>query len=339
MQNFIINASADVSTIEILGEIGEDWFSEGITMQSINNQLKEIKSPKINLNVSSLGGDVTHALAIYDMIKMHPAKVNTKIIGATASAGTIIALAGDNIEMSENSLFLIHNAWTLSMGNSEDLRKTASDLDQFDNRLVNIYQKKTGQTKSYIRDLMAEERWIDAKEAKKLGFVDSIFKPLKAAASISKEKQLDILNKLKETKTMNLETLKEFKDEILSEIKNLFGKENQPEDFEKTVNDKLAGFEAKIVEQEDYKAQVTDLSENLATITSEKEQIQASFDELKAKSEKLESDFNALKAEKTDLKQDEDPELGEEPKATALGQEILGSLSDVQKFKLKNLKK
>jgi len=171
----VLNAVDNSTTIDILGDIGEGWFDEGITMQSINEQLNSIDSNNIVLNISSLGGDLIHALTIYDLLRNHKANITAKIMGATASSGTVIAMAANKIEMSDNSLFLVHRASSFAGGNSEDLREQAEALDKFDDRIVNIYKKKTNKRKSQIMSLMEEDKWIDATEAKSFGFIDKVF--------------------------------------------------------------------------------------------------------------------------------------------------------------------
>lgn len=193
MIRYNIQAKADVAEIDIFGTIGEDWFSEGYTMQQCRADLAGITAPEIVLNVSSLGGYVTHALTIHDIIKAHPSHVTARIMGATASAGTIVALAADTVEMSRNALFLVHNAWTMAVGNAEELREQAEHLDKFDDRLVEIYKKRTGRRDNTIRKLMAEERWIDADEAMDFGFIDKAFEPNKAAASMVKDQISQIM--------------------------------------------------------------------------------------------------------------------------------------------------
>jgi len=347
MQNFQIKNKADVSIVEIFGGIGEDFFGEGITAKSINDQLKEIKSPQIELRVSSLGGNVFDALTIHDIIKMHPAKVTTKIIGATASSGTIIALAGDEIQMSENSLFLIHAPFVMTVGNSDELREAADDLDTVGDRIIDIYQKKTGKRKSQIKSLMKDEKWIDSDEAKNFGFIDSIFKPLQAAASITEDKKTEILNKIKEQEIKNKKEM-----DLKQEVQNLkdwavdqFKLKDKPGDFETVVNNKIVEFENKITEVENLQTEVKDLSEKAAGFEAEKETIIGERDDFKGKFETLEvsnktlqSEFNALKAEKSEVKA-EDPNLGEPEKASELGESIVAMFSDTQKNSLKNIKK
>lgn len=190
---FSIRNSADRTEIDIIGSIGEGWFGEGNTLETVRNQFSEITND-ITVNISSLGGDLIEALAIYDMFKMSNTKVTTNIIGATASAGTIIALGGDSIKISENSLFLGHKASMMVGGNAEDLRAAADDLDKFDSRLIAIYKKKTGKTKAEIENWLAEDKWITASEAKDFGLVDEIYKSKKVLNSV----ELDELSKIKE---------------------------------------------------------------------------------------------------------------------------------------------
>jgi len=99
--------------------------------------------------------------------------------------------------MSENALFLVHNAWTMTMGNANELREAADELDVWDSRIVNIYKNKTGKRKSQIHSLMEEEKWIDADEAKSFGFIDNTFKPTAQAKILTSDEKQDILNKIK----------------------------------------------------------------------------------------------------------------------------------------------
>lgn len=244
----IRNESSENAEINIFGEIGESWFSEGITMEGINAMLSAITAKNITINVSSLGGDVNHAFAIHDLLKMKNANVTAKIIGMTASAGTVIALGANKVHMSENALFLVHNASTFAMGKADDMRAAAEVLDTVDNRLVAIYKNKTGKKKSEILNLMEEEKWITAEEAKDFGFVDKIFEPQPIAASIYQSiNNTNYLPKIKnqmEDKNVNTETLY---NKIIEGVKNLFA-ENKPaekpeaKEVEIKVTDEVTSF-------------------------------------------------------------------------------------------------
>lgn len=177
-----IRNSADQIEIDVFGTIGDSWFDEGVTMDSIRARLTEAGDKPVILNIASLGGVVDHALVIHDLIAMHKAPTTARIMGATASAATVVAMGADRVEMSENALFLVHNARMVAAGTADDLRKDADTLDTFDERIVNVYVNATGASRRRIRELMKEDKWISPAEAKEWGFVDTVFTPAKAAA-------------------------------------------------------------------------------------------------------------------------------------------------------------
>lgn len=177
-----IRNSADQIEIDVFGTIGDSLFDEGVTMDSIRARLTEAGDKPVILNIASLGGVVDHALVIHDLIAMHKAPTTARIMGATASAATVVAMGADRVEMSENALFLVHNARMVAAGTADDLRKDAETLDTFDERIVNVYVNATGASRRRIRELMKEDKWISPAEAKEWGFVDTVFTPAKAAA-------------------------------------------------------------------------------------------------------------------------------------------------------------
>ena len=264
--------------MDIIGDIGESWFSEGHTMGSVKDQLKELKAPKLVVNVSSLGGNVNDALAIHDLIKMHPAKTTVNITGLTASSGTIVALAGDEVRMSENALFLVHNAWTGVVGNQHDMEKAAEELKTIDSRLVNIYKKKTGKSEQEILDLMKEERWISADEAKEFGFIDSTFEPMAIAASVidkvnAAKEFPNIVNNQNQTDMNIKEEFKAFKDSIMNAISELKGDaKTEPSITEVKILDQeevkklISIFEAKVTELEEENKKLKAEASKVATV-------------------------------------------------------------------------
>ena len=168
-----VRNNADTVEIDVFRDIGEGWFSEGNTLESVKAQVPS-NAKSITVNIDSLGGDLSHGLAIHDMLKNHSAKVTANIMGWTASAGTIIAMGADEVHANENQFFLSHPVWTMSVGNADELRAQADELDRFDKKLVNIYENKTYMSGDEIMTLMREERWMDMDEAKELGFIDEI---------------------------------------------------------------------------------------------------------------------------------------------------------------------
>lgn len=165
-----IENKAKDATVYIYDEIG--WF--GIEAGQFAKDLSEIKADTINVRINSPGGNVFDGTAIANAIKQHPAKVIVYIDGLAASIASIIALAGDEVVMAENAFFMFHEAWTIMIGNSEDLRKEADLLDKIDGALAQAYVKKTGMEEKEIKDLMMAETWLTAEEALEMGMIDRI---------------------------------------------------------------------------------------------------------------------------------------------------------------------
>lgn len=321
MQNFVFNNKEEQAEINIFGDIGESWFDNSVSMQGILAQLKEIGNKPLVVNISSLGGDVNHAFVIHDLIKMHNAPVTVRIFGATASSGTVIAMASDNVEMSENALFLIHNVWTMAVGNAKELRETADELDMFDNRVVDIYQKKINKSgknkkKSEIMKLMEEERWIDATEAISWGFVNQVIKDKRVIEN-------SVRNKINQTEY--LPKIEIMENTLLNKVASFLGIE--PKEESEVVNalevmkaDQTAVIEAKAAEIDTLKNELQASAEKIAEIeatkdaeiqnkVSEVEAKQAEFEALQNKFNEMEVELNRFKAEKTIVQNAGDPAL------------------------------
>jgi len=188
----ILNKATKTATIDIDGFIGADWSKEKKdqnTKERLKAELRaiaNIKADTIVVNINSYGGNSNHGISIYDLLVEHQAKVITKINGMTASAATIIAAAGDERKMSDNSLALIHTSSILAWGNKNELKASIQTLEAVDTRMLNIYAKTGGQDKKVYEDLMNENNgngiWIDAEKMKEIGLVTEVFEPKKVAA-------------------------------------------------------------------------------------------------------------------------------------------------------------
>ena len=130
--------------------------------------------PNLTVELKSNGGDLLEAFAIHDAIKNLSSRVTVKIVGASASAATVIASGADIIEISENSRYLVHNAMTFVQGNKEELKDAYEQLASMDNQILNIYVKRTGKSKEVLSELMQQEKWLTAEDALDWGFVDKI---------------------------------------------------------------------------------------------------------------------------------------------------------------------
>jgi len=169
-----INLAAKPGEIAILGEIGpEEWG--GISEKSVREQLKAI-GPKnaVKVIINSPGGDAFAGIAIYNMLREHPGKVFVSVIGEAASAASIIAMAGDRVEMGEAAFLMIHSAAGMVMGNAADMREFADLLATIDSSVAEVYARRSGMPVKDVLTLMQAETWLTAKEAVSKRFADSM---------------------------------------------------------------------------------------------------------------------------------------------------------------------
>lgn len=220
----IAKINDSIGEIDIYGEIiDESWrMSDTETSApSFKDALKELKDVKqITVNINSGGGDVFSGVAIHNMLKSHKAHVTVKIDGLAASIASVIAMAGDKVIIPRNAMLMIHNAWTFAVGNANDLRKQAEDLEKVNSVVINSYLDKNPEIdEDKLRSLMDEETWLTAQEAKDLGLVDVIAEPNKAAANITKsqiERYDNVPSKFK-NEDPTVETPKETKQEVTAD--------------------------------------------------------------------------------------------------------------------------
>ena len=169
--------------IFIYGQIGLDWWGEGIAAETLVKELADLEAETIDVRINSVGGVVFEGLAIYNAFVRHPAKVTTHVDGMAASIASIVALAGNDVRIAENAFMMIHNPWGVEIGDANDMRKMADILDTLAGSLVDTYTAKTGESEKVIRGMMDEETWFNASEAEELGLVDNIDARMEIAAA------------------------------------------------------------------------------------------------------------------------------------------------------------
>lgn len=174
--------SGAVAEVWIYEEIGTDCWGEGLTAKKFVEDLAALEVEHIALHINSPGGSVFDGQAIYNAIQRHPATVTSHIDGLAASIASVIALAGDTVEMAQNALFMIHDPYGHTIGTSADMRQMAGVLDKVGETILGVYERKTSIDPEEIAAAMAAETWFTAAEAEAAGYVDSVAAPVKAAA-------------------------------------------------------------------------------------------------------------------------------------------------------------
>jgi len=166
--------SAEISIYDAIG-------SFDVNAKQFVDELKDINADTINLRINSPGGSVIDGNAMFNALQRHPAKVITHIDGLAASMASVIAMAGDEVHMADNALLMIHNPWTFSMGDADELRADADLLDKMSASILSSYGRSQYEVDE-LKNLMDEETWFTAQEAFDAGFVDHISTGLRAAA-------------------------------------------------------------------------------------------------------------------------------------------------------------
>lgn len=162
------------NVITLSGSIGGDsWFSEGnISAKKVRELVSDINGD-ITIRLNSPGGSAFEGIEIYNELKALPNRITVEVTALAASAASLICMAADEILMCTGSMMMIHNAWTYTAGNAEELLKVVDDLEKIDSSIKSIYSEKTGIDIGTISQYMAEEKFWTADETIELGFADS----------------------------------------------------------------------------------------------------------------------------------------------------------------------
>lgn len=183
------SASADKKSADILifGEIGESWWSdETVTAKKLVEELAALDVDTLTIRINSYGGAVSDGLAIYNALRRHRAEKRVVVEGVAVSIASLIAMAGDTIDMPANTLMMIHAPWGFVQGNASDMRETADVLDRYATAMTSSYTRKSGQTQAAILALLndGKDHWYTAEEAKAAGFADTVSDAIDAKASL-----------------------------------------------------------------------------------------------------------------------------------------------------------
>lgn len=204
--NWVRN-EGEPAVLVLNGEISDEtWFGDEVTPKLFKADLDKCQGD-ISVWINSPGGDVFAAAQIYNMLMDYPHNVTVKIDGLAASAASVIAMAGTEVQMSPVAMMMIHNPMTVAIGDSAEMQRAIAMLDEVKESIMNAYEIKTGLSRTKISHLMDAESWFNAKKAVELGFADKILfsddakeagedKPLEAVMFSRKAVTNSLLSKL-----------------------------------------------------------------------------------------------------------------------------------------------
>lgn len=202
---FSLVKEKQTATLNIYGDITSwAWSDTDVSAANLSKQLEALGDvEQIDVYINSYGGEVAEGLAIYNALRRHKAKVTTYCDGFACSIASVIFMAGDERIMNESSLLMIHNAWTMAVGNSAELRKQADDLEKITQASVEAYKSHSSLSEEEIKELMDNETWILPEEALSYGFATTVDKTENENASQSAWLQLFDIIKAHQEKTDN----------------------------------------------------------------------------------------------------------------------------------------
>lgn len=181
------NKEEGIGELLLYGDISSStWWGDEVTPKQFKKDLDALGDVStINVFINSDGGDVFAGQTIYSQLKRHKATINVYVDGLAASIASVIAMAGDTVYMPKNAMLMVHNPWTIAMGNAEEFRKLADDMDKIRESIITVYADKSGMENEKIIELMDAETWMTAEEALEYGFADEIEEEKQVAASLN----------------------------------------------------------------------------------------------------------------------------------------------------------
>jgi ATP-dependent Clp protease, protease subunit len=168
-------AAGGDNVIQMFDAIGEDfWSGGGVTAKKVSAQLRAIGDRPVEVQINSFGGDMFEGIAIYNVLREHPQDITVKIMGMAASAASIIAMAGNTVEIGAASFIMIHNCWVVAMGNRHEFRETADWLEPFDVAMRDVYAARSGQKAEDVAKWLDDESFMSGSQAIERGFADAL---------------------------------------------------------------------------------------------------------------------------------------------------------------------
>lgn len=170
--------NADTLELYIYDTVESDgwWYDSETSARHFRDELaKHPNAKEITVYINSLGGSVMEGIAIYNQLKRHPAHKTVRVDGFACSIASVIAMAGDTVIMPKNTIMMIHNAWTIAIGNSKELHKAADDLETINQASRQAYLEKAGEklSEEKLTELLDAETYLTAEQCMEYGLCDS----------------------------------------------------------------------------------------------------------------------------------------------------------------------
>lgn len=163
--------------IDLFGVVGS--YYGGIHHDTFRRDLKALGEVEhITVNLMTLGGDFVSGLPIYNLLKQHPAQVTVNVMGYALSMGSLIMLAGDQINIAQNALVMIHRVQTFGYGDADELRKQAAIAEKHEAAVRPIYAQHLGISEEEVQKLLKAETWYTAEEAVAAGLAHQVTDPI-----------------------------------------------------------------------------------------------------------------------------------------------------------------
>ena len=154
-----------------------DYFEEGFDAGMVRGAFRAMNGRDIKFNIQSVGGDVYQGISIVNQVRAYKGKVTAIVDAMAASIASVIAVSADETHIYEGSQMMLHNAWTIELGDAADFRRTAETLDSVDRDIAGIYARKSGKTEDEMLAIMEKDKHWRAEELLEMGLVDGIIRP------------------------------------------------------------------------------------------------------------------------------------------------------------------
>jgi ATP-dependent Clp endopeptidase proteolytic subunit ClpP len=238
----------------------------GVTAKEFTSELKSLGNRRILLRIHSPGGEIFDGQVVFNALRRHPGGVDVAIDGLAASMASVIAMVGEKRSMAENAMMMIHNPWTVSFGEAEDMRKSADLLDKLKENIISAYAGRTGIKREELGAMMDEETWMTAKEAKDFGFITDITERLNVYNSFER---FDISQFAKRPRNF-MSKKSESKPEVIADVPAVIEASSEITEIELSAEEKVVfSLKEQAALVPSLRAKITDLEAKLTSMDEE----------------------------------------------------------------------